>query len=365
MTLFILPENQKLIWDTMNKAPLFADFVAQSNENKDVWFREIIHQMYEKHRDKTLTIPELRQLNKETISQMLSSLKARNQPLNVTPRPEAFRFKSVNSSRTVSASAYESSSLADSSVGFPINDNKTATRNYMLDQKHEVLNNQFLTRQKEFDDMIQRKPAKEIDFREQTDADRPIENMDELLKKHIRAREYDVELTTPPPPTAVAENPGLNAVFGSNSEDASRKSLDGSGPRAVLDRTGASVDSKLGDLNADVNRSVPVQKNVKWASDLESTSHHVEYDIFQEFVKKTTQELYALRAEIDQLKARVSDGNRVNSIVDRNLDPPPATDRSNNLLTRMRKTVNKNRSDIGSISIAQLGRLEDISDTFQ
>ena len=339
MTLFILPENQKLIWDTMNKAPLFADFVAHSNENKDVWFREIIHQMYEKHRDKTLTIPELRQLNKETISQMLSSLKTRNQPLNVTPRPEAFRFKSVNSSRTGSASAYESASLADSSVGFPINDNKTATRNYMLDQKHEVLNNQFLTRQKEFDDMIQRKPAKEIDFREQPDADRPIENMDELLKKHIRAREYDVELTTPPPPT---ENVG----------EPKRNSLDGSGPHGISNNSSS------------LERSAPVQKNVKWAEDLESTSHNVEYDTFQEFVKKTTQELYALRAEIDQLKAQVGDGNRTNSIVDRNLDPPSATDRSNNLLARMRKTINKNRSDTGSISISQLGRLEDISDTF-
>ena len=328
MTLFILPENQKLIWDTMNKAPLFADFVAHSNENKDVWFREIIHQMYEKHRDKTLTIPELRQLNKETISQMLSSLKTRNQPVSVAPRPEAFRFKSVNSSRTGSASAYESASLADSSVGFPINDNKTATRNYMLDQKHEVLNNQFLTRQKEFDDMIQRKPAKEIDFREQTDADRPIENMDELLKKHIRAREYDVELIQPP-----AENSG----------EAARKSLDGSGPHGISNNSSS------------LERSAPVQKNVKWAED----------DTFQEFVKKTTQELYALRAEIDQLKAQVGDGNRTNSIVDRSLDPPSVTDRSNNLLARMRKTVNKNRSDTGSISIAQLGRLEDISDTFQ
>ena len=363
MTLFILPENQKIIWDTMNKAPLFADFVAHSNENKDVWFREIIHQMYEKHRDKTLTIPELRQLNKETISQMLSSLKNRNQPVSVAPRPEAFRFKSVNSSQTGSASAYgssrsvsvgerlnsgdmrsmskefESASLADSSVGFPINDNKTATRNYMLDQKHEVLNNQFLTRQKEFDDMIQRKPAKEIDFREQTDADRPIENMDELLKKHIRAREYDVELTQPP-----TENVG----------EAKRNSLDGSVPQDVS-----------------TNSSISVQKNVKWAPDLESTSPgsmHIEYDIFQDFVKKTTQELYALRAEIDKLKAQVGEGNRANAIVERNtgvngsVTDPLAP---NNLLARMRKTVNKNRSDTGSISISQLGRLEDISDTFQ
>jgi hypothetical protein len=335
MTLFILPENQKLIWDTMNKAPLFADFVAHSNENKDVWFRDIIHQMYEKHRDKTLTIPELRQLNKETISQMLSSLKTRTQPLNVTPRPEAYRFKSIDASRTGSASTYESANLADSSVGFPINDNKTATRNYMLDQKHEVLNNQFLTRQKEFDDMIQRKPAKEIDFREQTDTDRPIENMDELLKKHIRAREYDIEMT--PPPTGVIENAG----------EAKRKSLDGSEPQDVSN-----------------NSSTSVQKSVKWAVDLESTSPrptHIEYDIFQEFVKKTTQELYALRAEIEQLKARIGDGNRANAIVDQSSD----TLAPNNLLARMRKTVNKNRSDTGSISIAQLGRLEYISDTFQ
>jgi hypothetical protein len=332
MTLFILPENQKLIWDTMNKAPLFADFVAHSNENKDVWFRDIIHQMYEKHRDKTLTIPELRQLNKETISQMLTSLKNRAPKLNVTPRPEAFRFKSIDPSRTGSASAYESANLADSSIGFPINDNKTATRNYMLDQKHEVLNNQFLTRQKEFDDMIQRKPAKEIDFREQTDTDRPIENMDELLKKHIRAREYDVEMTQPP-----AENAG----------EATRKSLDGSGPQDVSNSSFTSV-----------------QKTVKWSPEIESTSPrptHIEYDIFQEFVKKTTQELYALRVEIDQLKAQVGDGNRANAIIDKTTDPLAP----NNLLARMRKTVNKNRSDTGSISIAQLGRLEDISDTFQ
>jgi hypothetical protein len=353
MTLFILPENQKLIWDTMNKAPLFADFVAHSNESRDVWFRDIIHKIYEKHRDKTLTIPELRQLNKETISQMLISLKNRTPQLNVTPRPEAFRFKSIDTSRTSSGSAYESANLADSSVGFPINDNKTATRNYMLDQKHEVLNNQFLTRQKEFDDMIHRKPAKEIDFREQTDADRPIENMDELLKKHIRAREYDVEMTQPPTGVVV------------NASEDNRKSLDGSGPQDVSTSSSSSG-----------------QKSVKWAPDIESTSpppmqiagtdvfkinsasdsqKSLEYNIFQEFVKKTTQELYALRAEINLLKAQVGDGNRGSAIIDKTLDPLAP----NNLLARMRKTVNKNRSDTGSISIAQLGRLEDISDTFQ
>jgi hypothetical protein len=66
-------------------------------------------------------------------------------------------------------------------------DNKTVTRNYMLEQKQSELNYQFSERQKEYETMMKGPPVQEIDFR-LIEPDKPIENMDELLKQHMKSR---------------------------------------------------------------------------------------------------------------------------------------------------------------------------------
>ena len=63
MSLYILPENQKLIWESLNVIPSFQNFGQNNPGEKEEWFRDIIHQFYESNKFKLLSVQELQQLN--------------------------------------------------------------------------------------------------------------------------------------------------------------------------------------------------------------------------------------------------------------------------------------------------------------
>ena len=287
MSLFILPENQKLIWNTMNKVPSFQKMGENTTDDREAWFKNIIQDIYDKNENKSVSVQELRQLNKETISLMISRLKTQN----------------LNGS--VSSSFLSTTPITDTTREFSLNDDKTATRNYMLEQKQDVLNNEFTNRQQEFESMMKPKSVTDIDFREKNDDDLPIENMEELLQTQMREREYDVELS--------------------------------------LSTT--KVDLKKGDT-----KTMP--KNVKWASEIESgpSNQYVEFDIFQEFVRNTRNEIQQMRTEISTLRA----AKLMNSLSEPQLKSNSGTSVMNTMLSRLRKTTSTTTS-------TSIGDLEDIS----
>jgi hypothetical protein len=63
MSAYILPENQRILWNTINKANGFS--------NDEQWFKQIIALFYQKNANRTLNQQELLQLNKETIEYMM------------------------------------------------------------------------------------------------------------------------------------------------------------------------------------------------------------------------------------------------------------------------------------------------------
>ena len=264
----------------MNKFPLFI----QMGENREQWFKERIQDTYDQNNGKQISVQELRQLNKETISSMISQLKT---------------SKSNNS--------ISSTPISDTTQGFSLNDDKTATRNYMLEQKQDVLNNEFTNRQQEFESMMKPKSVTDIDFREKNDDDLPIENMEELLKTHRREREYDVEL---------------------------------------------SLSTTKLDLKKDDMKTMP--KNVKWASEIESgpSNQYVEFDIFQEFVRNTRNEIQQMRTEISTLRA----AKLMNSLSEPQLKTNSGTSVMNTMLSRLRKTT-------AATTSTSIGDLEDISES--
>jgi hypothetical protein len=263
MSLFILQENQKLIWDTMNKVPQFHSLDISVSGGKEAWFKDFIHDTYDRLRNKQLNVQELRQLNKETISAMITRLKQNDQSLAIITNEYI-----SNTSRTTTP-------ITDPLYESHLYEDKTSTRNYMLEQKQDLLNVEFANRQHEFESLMKKDKVKDIDFREQTGDDKPIENMEALLKQHIRDREYDVETTT-----------------------------------TVDQSTKGSI------------------KNVKWASELESgpSNLYVEMNIFQEFVLKTNAELRELRSEIALLREENAPIRR------------PETNGLNGILSRLRRS---------------------------
>ena len=82
MSLYVLPENQELIWKTISKVPQFQQMNNTQNE-KHIWFRNVI-QMFHEKTSPNIDVNQLRQLNKETIQFMMKDLKNQKtfQPLS-------------------------------------------------------------------------------------------------------------------------------------------------------------------------------------------------------------------------------------------------------------------------------------------
>jgi hypothetical protein len=169
MSLYIHPENQTLLWNTIQKNPKFHQITI----NKQEWFSSIIKSFYEKIQYlPPLTPQDLLQINRQTISYMMEQINA----LSVD-RPKFAESKKV---------------VTD-----------------------------FNARQQEYESSLKPKVPPIADFSEKINDD-AIQNMDELLQQQIRQRDYDVEqakerLPLPPAvvqfPTPPSSNSTIDSVF--------------------------------------------------------------------------------------------------------------------------------------------------------
>ena len=75
--------------------------------------------------------------------------------------------------------------------------NQTVSREYISEKKQEDMNRHFSERQKEYESMLVRKPLENIDFKMEMADDKPIGNMDELIRIHTQQRENDIKITAP------------------------------------------------------------------------------------------------------------------------------------------------------------------------
>lgn len=179
MSLYVLPENQKLLWNTMGKFNLFQNMKKTNLEKTNLWFQTVIGDFYDNVENKQLTKEDLRTLNKNTISLMIKKLKEENS------------FKPLSS-----VNNFDNNSIQENTVfskDYSINSNQNETRNFISEKKQNELNNEFQSRQKEYESFFKKPSVEEIDFREKGIEDKPIENMDELLQLQMKEREYDIQ----------------------------------------------------------------------------------------------------------------------------------------------------------------------------
>ena len=191
MSIYITTENQTLLWNTVKKIALFEKL---STEEREPWFREIIQKFYENNRFKTLSLTELKQLNRDTITYMMNALKE-------IDHRTTFSYEPYPSSHGTSPSTF-SSALSlfplqhQPVVNFPTNDvtalkqTDEVTRNFFSNQKKDTLNKQFLERRQEYETMNQ-KVVPEIDFRLSTEDNGPIgqTSMEEMVRQQTAMRE--------------------------------------------------------------------------------------------------------------------------------------------------------------------------------
>lgn len=180
MTLYVNPENQKLLWNIINKHPKTIEyFYNRPSENKTFWFQTCVGYIYENIKYENLTIEKLQHYNKETLKYMLSTI-TKEAPINNNLRNK-IQYNRENTEQSVAQNV----------------------------SKSDLLNKNFAIRQKEYEDMIEKKVPDTIDFRDKID-DEPISNMDEVLRTHLQMRENELKQYAPLP--VISENKNISDV---------------------------------------------------------------------------------------------------------------------------------------------------------
>jgi hypothetical protein len=170
MSLFIHPENQKILWSVVTNNENFKRvFLKSSQHDKEKWFRNIIEYFYNKNANNIVTKDQLNFLNRDVIVFITNQLKQIQQPSNAVPPP--------------------SQPMQEPMTSF--------SRNMNYDDKKEMNpNQQFNERQKDYETMFSKPPPPDINFSENVKDD-VITNMDELIKMHERQREQELQMFSP------------------------------------------------------------------------------------------------------------------------------------------------------------------------
>ena len=181
MSLFVNPQNQKLLWDMIHKNDLISRvFLNSSSHQKEEWFRTVIQLFYDQHMSKSqnrnITIRELGEMNRETLTYM-------NQKLRdyLTPNQNV----NANSGANSGANSYANSGANASPTIIT------------MPSKQESYNEQFQQRQKEYEQMNEKKAPDVLEFGEKIE-DQPISNMEDLIQSHIKMREAELKQYSPP-----------------------------------------------------------------------------------------------------------------------------------------------------------------------
>ena len=79
MSLFVHPENQKIIWNIINGNPyIIRYFESKPQQAKEEWFRKSIEDFYTRIQGKEIDPNELNILNKEVLTSMIQSVHLQN-----------------------------------------------------------------------------------------------------------------------------------------------------------------------------------------------------------------------------------------------------------------------------------------------
>ena len=157
--LFIHPQNQTLLWNIICNIPNFNKLGDGSISYKQEWFKMIIEKIYTENPGNVYDAGSLAILNKKTVvyaKQILSNDVA-------TP-----------SQPSMSSASY--------------------TNEAERERKLNTFNQSFQDRQNEYNRFLEKpKPPTEINFSEKLD-DQPISNMEELVERHKREREKELNI---------------------------------------------------------------------------------------------------------------------------------------------------------------------------
>jgi hypothetical protein len=196
MSLYIHPENQELLWKIINKCPLFEK-MGQGSRN---WFKNIVQLFYEKSGESVATLPQLKQINQETILYMVENL---NHSTGVSGPPSSTgslqsteKYKDNNIHTSVDAALHSRKSLSTEPYTVVPDPYTVVPDPYTVRPPPKMDTNAFGERQKEYNNMLTKPLPPEPNFSEKF-TDEAISNMDELIAQHKKQREEELKQYAP------------------------------------------------------------------------------------------------------------------------------------------------------------------------
>ena len=206
MSLFVHPENQKIIWNIINGNPyIIRYFESKPHQAKETWFRKSIEDFYTRIQGKEIDPNDLNNLNKEVLTSMIQSVHLQNPqytahdssqykpqngnmehpqyiPQNSSPNPSQ---QPQYAPQTSSPNPYQQPQQEPTNT--MTHSNAINTPAIVNDSKEDVFNKQFQMRQQEYDTMLQRKTPQDIDFRETSNDEN--KDINQLLERERKDRE--------------------------------------------------------------------------------------------------------------------------------------------------------------------------------
>lgn len=187
MSLFVTPQNQKLMWDIIQTNPLVNSyFSVQRGTTKEEWFRSIIERFYIQYKDAPLTNPQLHELNKTAISFMIQSIYQMNGN-NVQGQSSPTQQQQQQQYPP----PLQQPLSQDNSLGQQIQ-----TPPIVENNREQIYKSEFERKKEEYDSMVRKEVPKPIQFQESTE-DKPISDMDALIKQHMDDREKSIQSLQP------------------------------------------------------------------------------------------------------------------------------------------------------------------------
>jgi len=217
MSLFIHPENQKILWNVISSSPQF-----QMVPQKEIWFKEIIQDFYNKTSHIQINPEGLQILNKETIIYMLERMNNLSNGSGAGPNTPTYQFQPVaqpqppmqqqqqqpmqqQQQQPMQQQPIYQQNMQNANISYQLEPSHNVSRDYLSGQKQDFLAQQYKQKQNEYESMRSREAPKDVNFRD-APLDTPISNMDELIKNHLRERDAELQKFAPPPPAYMGQN---------------------------------------------------------------------------------------------------------------------------------------------------------------
>ena len=164
--MFLHIENQKILWQTLQKTPYLVEFTQKYSGQREIWFKSMSEQFYTQWISNHSRLPtnavELLEINKHALQFMVTDLK----------RLLGYTFTEITS-------PIESYNVVEEKQ-----------------RREEVWSSNFNKFQYEYNQLL-KQPAVPLRELPSESADSKIKNMDELLREQAKMREMDLSTYLP------------------------------------------------------------------------------------------------------------------------------------------------------------------------